>query len=238
VLVLWVFSADEAAQTLMSGFAPMWSFTGRVRLLRGGVLTVQPKDVLRWVTGRTRSAVAATPAEVDREMAASERAGPDKYGRYPPQQLLCGDASWEHALALWLARPGLVMMSLSGFCRENQGCATEIRRLVHELPLDRCVFLVDETTDRSLVAASMHQAWGTRPETSPNGSATTPLVHLLELTADGAGQHAEGEGDDDPEDLDDPKLVARDVDRMVDLLCLAAVRSGLAPQTGAERRRA
>jgi hypothetical protein len=121
-------------------------------------------------------------------------------------------------------------MSLSGFCRENQGCATEIRRLVHELPLERCVFLVDETTDRSLVEASMRQAWATRPQTSPNAGAAAPLVHLLELTAEGAGQHAEGEADDDPEDRDDPKLVERDVDRMIDLLCLAAVRSGLAPK--------
>ena len=118
--------------------------------------------------------------------------------------------------------------SLAGFSHEHAGCITEIRRLMHEIPLSRCVFLVDGTTDRSFLEAAMSEAWASRPAGSPNATAA-PLVHLLELAAKGVGQHAPGPDGREANESDNPELIDQDVDRMVALLALAAVGSGLYP---------
>jgi hypothetical protein len=228
VLILWVFDASEASMSLVGNFAPLWSASGRVRLLRGGGLTAMPRDVGRWLTGRAGTGLAATVADVEARMAEFDRAGLHRDGYYVQQMLLCGDASWEHALKQWLVRPTLILMSLAGFSRKHAGCITEIRRLVHEIPLSRCVFLVDGTTDRSFLETAMRDAWASRPAASPNATAA-PLVQLLELTAKGVGQHAPGPDGREANELDDPQMIDQDVDRMAALLALAAVRSGLYP---------
>jgi hypothetical protein len=187
-----------------------------------------PRDVGRWLGGRAGAGLAGTVADVEARIAELDRAGLHRDGYYVQQMLLCGDASWEHGLRHWLARPSLILMSLAGFTHRHAGCITEIRRLMHEIPLSRCVFVVDGTTDRTFLETAMRDAWASRPAASPNATAP-PLVQLIELTAKGVGQHAPGPDGRETNESDDPEMIDRDVDRMVALLALAAVRSGLYP---------
>jgi hypothetical protein len=234
VLMLWVFAADEASGSLVANFGPLWSGVGRVRLLRGGMLTAMPSEIGRALTGRAKSVLCATVTDVDARMTKFERAGLNRYGIYDQQMLLCADTSWQHALKIWLQWPTLIMMSLAGLSATNAGCAIEIRRLIHEIPIARCVFLIDGTTNRSFLEATMQDAWMSRPESSPNAAAE-PVVQLLELAEKGVGQHVPAGSGADAKDLDDPHLIDRDIDHICGMLAYAAVRSGLYPPNSQRR---
>src|SRR5205085_8285597 len=96
LIVLWVFTAEDAATSMISFVGPPWSAIGRVRLLRGGMLTVMPSDVMGLLLRRRRSDIAATREDAERRIGEFDRAALDRHGYYSQQYLLCTDASWEH----------------------------------------------------------------------------------------------------------------------------------------------
>lgn len=219
LIVLWVFTAEDAATSMISFVGPPWSAIGRVRLLRGGMLTVMPSDVMGMLLRRRRSDIAETPDDAERRIAEFDRAAVSRHGYYEQQYLLCSDASWEHAVDLLLARPSIVLMDLVGFSAEHRGCITEIRRLFSQVTLARCTFLVDPTTDLAFVEQTMREAWASRSASSPNAGAGVVRIMQLQNEMKRAGR-----------DLDASDA---NVARILKVLCMAAADSGLVARAGA-----
>jgi hypothetical protein len=220
LIVLWVFTAEDAATSMISFVGPPWSTIGRVRLLRGGMLTVMPSDVMGFLMRRRRSDIAETPDDAERRIAEFDRAAVSRQGYYKQQYLLCSDASWEHAVDLLLARPSIVLMDLIGFSAEHRGCITEIRRLFSQVALTRCTFLVDPTTDLAFVEQTMREAWASRSASSPN--AGPGVVRIMQLQTE---MKREGR------DLDASDA---NVARILKVLCMAAAESGLVARAALE----
>ena len=79
--------------------------------------------------------------------------------RFPMNSMQCNGAIWKAALDSLLDRADVVLMDLTGFCRENKGCLYEIQRLAESVPLSRLVLVVNDSTDIELVRETVIAAW-------------------------------------------------------------------------------
>ena len=75
-----------------------------------------------------------------------------------------------------------VFMDLRGFTASNYGCLHEIKVLVHVVPMDRVVLLVDKTTDVPLLERTLAAAWQCIPADSPNLALEKPVVRMLQAS--------------------------------------------------------
>src|SRR5262249_57857377 len=86
-----------------------------------------------------------------------------------------------------------VLMGLRRFSASNQGCVCELGRLRDAMVLGRGVFVIDETTDRAFLEATLQRLWSDLAKDSPNRSATDPAARLLEVRGPTAAEtHALG----------------------------------------------
>ena len=63
-----------------------------------------------------------------------------------------------------------VLMELRGFSRKNRGVVYEIQELIDPVPLERVVFVVDETTDEPLLRRTVRESWDRPRRTAPRRS--------------------------------------------------------------------
>jgi hypothetical protein len=72
-------------------------------------------------------------------------------------------------------------MDLRSFSAANQGCAWELQQLVDFVPLERVVFVIDDSTDHRFLERALHQAWAAARDDSPNRHARWPAARLLSV---------------------------------------------------------
>jgi hypothetical protein len=78
-------------------------------------------------------------------------------------------------------------MDLRSFSRTNQGCVYELGELLAAVPLDRVVFVVDASTDRPFLEATLQDLWQRIPAGSPNRALPAPRARLFEVRGSSAG---------------------------------------------------
>jgi len=167
---LRVFSLGRRSEALFERVAGHWRHIGSIQLITGpdlAVSTVQPHQFLDFLGGKlTRHFVSD---RISLENALRERdldADPD--GRYRVNNFFCHADSWKSVLARLVAEGDTVLMDLRRFSSDNAGCTHEIRQLVAEVPLKRCVLLVDESSDRRYLDRVIADAMDRLPPHSPN----------------------------------------------------------------------
>jgi hypothetical protein len=72
----------------------------------------------------------------------------------------------------------IVLMDLRDFSAQNSGRIFEINQLINIMPLERVLFIVDNTTDEIFLRQTLQQPWDRMKETLPNGR-PTPQTCLL-----------------------------------------------------------
>jgi hypothetical protein len=213
VLFLWVFASYSPA-LLFLGFAAVWRFLGTIQLLNGAGFMGDTIGIARSVMRRSADMVVKTPEELSERVRAFERA-PNRMAMYPHNTLLCNDIVWKLALDTLLDESDVVLMDLRGFSPVNQGASYELRHLIDRFPTTRFVLLADESTDLEFLRASLRLAWDSMALDSPNRGASSAPVRLFNLPR-GIGQEGQF-----------PQLntIAREGDRLVELLCARAADS-------------
>src|SRR3974390_1083855 len=76
-------------------------------------------------------------------------------------------------------RSSSVLMDLRCFSSSNRGCIYELGQLLGSIDLRRVVFVVDATTDRGFLDATLQQLWQQVPPDSPNLRDVHPSVQLF-----------------------------------------------------------
>ena len=168
-----------------------WRQRGSVQLITGPDLarsTVQPHQMLDFVSGQLARHFVADAASLRRQIAACDRA-PDRDGLYRINSLFCHADTWQAALAALVAQGDRVLMDLRSFGIGNAGCTTEIQHLVHRVPLTRCLWVIDADTDRDFLARTVREAWATMPADSPNAGSSVDAAPLYPI---GGGWHGIG----------------------------------------------
>ena len=108
---------------------------------------------------------------------------PDPDGRYRVNEFFCRQDTWQETMQKLSAVSNAVLMDLRGFSTDNQGCIWELEQLLSRVPLERVIFVVDETTDRSFLEEKLHGIWHQIPAGSTNHGSTTATFRLLLLSS-------------------------------------------------------
>jgi hypothetical protein len=180
---LRVFSLGRRSERLLDTVAKYWRHVGSVQMITGPDVahsTVQPHQFLDFLSRKLAAHFVRDAPSLTRSVTESDRtADPD--GRYRINSFFCQADSWQRALPLLVQRDDVVLMDLRSFSATNAGCIHELQHLVGNVPLDRCLLIVDATTDDAFLASTLREAWRNLPQDSPNRNRSpdeTPLNRL------------------------------------------------------------
>ena len=177
LLFLWVFDSGIYAKSTMIGVRSIWRFLGPMQFLRGGDLTVDMGDLVR---KEGAELVVDTPKELERSLKAFRHTS-NWLGMYAQTSLLCGDAVWRSAVHTFLQNANVVVMNLFKFSKSNQGCLYELGLLFDTFPIERMLFLVDETTELDFLRETLDQNWNNMSVASPNYATTSASVRIYQM---------------------------------------------------------
>jgi hypothetical protein len=130
----------------------------------------------------TRRRFLTTPAEAIERVERMERRQLGVETDYRGEAYFCHDDVWKPAVQKMLEEARLVMMDLRGFSEQRQGCAYEIGLLIDRYPVNRLLFLVDETTPRNLLQNLIRDRWATMRAGSPNAAVDRARFLLYQTT--------------------------------------------------------
>jgi hypothetical protein len=188
LLLLRVFALGGKSERLFDAFSKRWLRVGGISMIAGPDLvtaTVEPHEFLDYVAGRLSRRFVRGSEDLERRIAAMQR-GPDPDGRYRVNEFFCHADTWQATMARLAADADAVLMDLRSFSPSNQGCIFELRQLLHVVPLDRVVFLIDDTTDRGFLEQVLRDSWRRVRPDSINRRLASPRARLAHISALGA----------------------------------------------------
>jgi hypothetical protein len=183
LLLLRVFALGTRSEPLFDALRKQWLRGGNIAMIAGPDLVtsaIAPHEFLGFLSGRLGRSFIQDDAELERRLAAID-SSPDPDGRYRITEFFCHDDTWQPTLRRLVAMSDAVLMDLRSFSASNQGCVFELGRLLDAMDLRRVVFVIDETTDRAFLEATLQRLWSDLARDSPNRSATEPAARLLEV---------------------------------------------------------
>jgi hypothetical protein len=161
------------AERLFDVLGSRWRCIGPIAMIGAPDLassTIDPDEFLDFLAGRLRERFIVDPAEVPERLAAvDDRCDLD--ARWRVTELFCGNDAWRAAALALMARSDLVAMDLRDFGLDNQGCIFELQALIDRVPAGRVAILVDGSTRREFLQATIAACLTRVPATSPNARA-------------------------------------------------------------------
>jgi hypothetical protein len=182
LLLLRVYGFGRRSRRLFDLLGARCRLLGSIDLIAAPDLasrTIEPATFLEFIRGRIKRLFVRTPQDLEERLAAIDRL-PDPDARFRVNQLFCSDDMWKEAVTRLMESATLVVMDLRGFSSQRAGCVFEIQTLLDVVPLERLVFLFDQTTHRDELKAVLADRWRQLDATSPNLAATTPTLRLLD----------------------------------------------------------
>lgn len=182
LLLLRVFALGRRSEQLLDGFSKRWLRAGSMDLIAGPDLatsTVEPHEFLEFVGGRLSRQFIDDTADLQRRLAERDTR-PDPDGRHRVNEFFCRQDTWQMAVQSLASGSDAVLMDLRSFSPANQGCSWELEQLVVRVPLERVVFIIDETTDRSFLESKARELWQRIPPDSINRSRPGATLRLFE----------------------------------------------------------
>ena len=185
---LRVFSLGRRSERLLDALARYWRHIGSVQIITGPDVarsTVQPHQFLDFLSGRLATHFVRDADSLARSFASWNRAR-DRDGRYRINNFFCHADSWKSALPQLAEEQDVVLMDLRSFSATNAGCIHELKHLVDNVPLERCLLLVDDTTDIEFLERTLQQAWQNLQTSSPNRGHSPKEVPIHRFGAEGS----------------------------------------------------
>jgi hypothetical protein len=161
------------AERLFDLLGSRWRYIGPIAMIGAPDLassTIDPDEFLDFLAGKLRERFIVDPAEVPERLAAVDDHC-DLDARWRVTELFCGNDAWRAAALGLMARSDLVAMDLRDFGPDNQGCIFELQALIDLVPAGRVALLVDGSTDREFLQATITRCLARAPNTSPNAHA-------------------------------------------------------------------
>jgi hypothetical protein len=188
---LRVFALGARSERLFDALARRWRHLGPMRFITGpdlALATVQPHQLLDFLVGRLDRHFIDGVGDLQAHLAGHDRS-PDADGRFRPDNLFCRADTWRPALAALVGEGDRVLLDLRAFGPTHAGCRFELRHLVHHVPLDRWLIVIDGRTDTAHVDACLAEAWAELPADSPNLGTAPRTVRRQRLAPGDRGVH-------------------------------------------------
>ena len=183
LLLLRVFALGKRSERLFDRLAMYWRYVGGIRLIAGpdlAVATIDPQEFLDFVSGRLARQFIDDPQTLDLRIS-EINSKPDFDGQFRVSDFFCYDDTWRLVLSHLVGKSDVVLMDLRGFSAQNSGCIFEIQELINMMPLERVLFIIDDTTDEAFLRQTLQQSWDRIKATSPNLRSASGLLHLFRL---------------------------------------------------------
>jgi len=181
LLFLRVFSLGRRSERFLDSLANQWLSRGTLFVLAGpdiATSTVKPHEFLDYLGGRlSRQFVTGEADLLSRMKEIDTRRDPD--GSFRINEFFCYADTWRMTFCALARSSTAILMDLRGFSPTNQGCLYEIGQLLAETPLERVLFMVDETTDHVFLNHAFQTLWAHIPEESPNHGHMAPIAQLF-----------------------------------------------------------
>lgn len=158
-----------------------WRHVGSIQLIAGPDLvtkTVEPHEFLDFLSGKLARRFIDGPQALERRLSEMD-VRVDRDGRFRVNDFFCHDDTWRTVLSRLASQSDTVLMDLRSFSPQHAGVTFEVEEVMNLVPLERAVFVIDDTTSEEFLHQVVQQSWGRlRPE-SPNRGAGTAGVRLL-----------------------------------------------------------
>jgi hypothetical protein len=184
LLLLRVFALGRRSERLYEALNKQWRTVGSIQMIAGPDLattTIDPQEFLDFLSGRFARRFIDSGRALDLRIAAMDLEA-DGDGRFRATEFFCHDDTWKLTLARLAGESDAVLMDLRGFSQSNAGCVHEINELFNLVPLQRALFVIDDSTDQAFMRETMKGAWQLIKERSPNRRVSPPRVSLVRLS--------------------------------------------------------
>ena len=154
LLLLRVFGDTRRTESLFKRIASRWQRFGPVTMIAAPDVvagTVDPGDVLRYLTGDIDAGFITSQDDLTRRLASMD-VEPDRDGRFRISEFCCRDDTWRATVVALIERADAVVMDLRGFTAQRRGCEFELQELGARVTPSKVVLVVDKSTDRTLIA--------------------------------------------------------------------------------------
>jgi len=185
LLLLRVYGFGRRSRRLFDLLGARWRLLGSIDLIAAPDLasrTIEPATFLEFIRGRLARLFVRTPQDLRERLAAIDRQ-PDPDARFRVNQLFCSDNMWKEAVTRLMGAASLVVMDLRGFSTQRAGCVFEVQTLLDTVPLERLVFLFDQSTNSDALKTVLADRWRDLDGASPNLAAASPSLRLLDAGA-------------------------------------------------------
>jgi hypothetical protein len=142
--------------------------------------TVEPHEFLDFIAGKLARRFIDSGQTLDLRISQMDLAA-DGDGRFRVAEFFCHDDTWKITLSRLADESDAVLMDLRGFSQANAGCVFEIHELFNLVPLERIVFVIDDSTDQEFMRRTMEQAWHQIKDRSPNRRAGAGRLTLAQM---------------------------------------------------------
>ncbi|MGH7851884.1 MAG: hypothetical protein ACREP3_00465, partial [Candidatus Binatia bacterium] len=190
LLLLRVFALGRRSERLYDALGKHWRTSGSIQMIAGPDLattTVEPHEFLDFLTGKLARRFIDSGQTLDLRIEQMDLKA-DSDARYRVTEFFCHDDTWKITLARLAGESDAVLMDLRGFSQNNAGCIFEINELFSLVPLQRVVFVIDESTDQQYMRDTMQHAWRQIKERSPNRRAGAGQISLVQLSSLNGGE--------------------------------------------------
>ena len=188
LLLLRVFALGRRSESIYSALNKTWRSAGSVQMIAGPDLvttTVEPHEFLDFIAGKLARRFIDSGQTLDLRISQMDLAA-DGDGRFRVAEFFCHDDTWKITLSRLADESDAVLMDLRGFSQSNAGCVFEIHELFNLVPLERIVFVIDQSTDQNFMRRTMEQAWRQTKDRSPNRRTGSGRVTLAQLNGKNA----------------------------------------------------
>jgi hypothetical protein len=184
LLLLRVFALGRRSEGLYDAVGKHWRTAGSIQMIAGPDLattTVEPHEFLDFVTGKLARRFIDSGQTLDLRIEQMDLEA-DSDARYRVTEFFCHDDTWKITLARLADESDAVLMDLRSFSQNNAGCIFEINELFNLVPLQRVVFVIDESTDQQFMRNTMQMAWQQIKEHSPNRRLSSGQISLVQFS--------------------------------------------------------
>ena len=185
LLLLRVFALGPRSARLFEVLQTHWLRLGDITMIAGPDLvttTVEPHEFLAFLGGKLSRQFVEDRADLDQRLARLDTV-PDVDGRYRVNEFFCHADTWQMAMHELAARSDVVLMDLRSFSPAHRGCLFELGELLKAVDLERVVFVIDASTDRNFLEASLAELWTAVPAQSPNRLRGEAAARVFDLTS-------------------------------------------------------
>lgn len=187
LLFLRVFALGKRSANIFDALGRFWRSVGSIQMIAGPDLAtaaVEPHEFFDFLSGKLDRRFIDSGRTLDLRIDQLDLQ-PDGDGQFRVTEFFCHDDTWKLTLARLADESDAVLMDLRAFSYTNTGCVFEISELFNLVPLQRLVFIIDDSTDQIFMRETISKTWKQLRDRSPNRRQPAGEIALVQLDRGG-----------------------------------------------------